>query len=77
MKTLHLFAGAGGGLLSDLILGHEPVCAVEWDKYACSVLRERVADGWFTNMQVYEGDVRLFDPSEYAGRVDCIAAGIA
>jgi DNA (cytosine-5)-methyltransferase 1 len=24
---------------------------------------------------VHEGDVRLFDPSEYAGRVDCIHAG--
>lgn len=75
MKTMHLFAGIGGGLLSDLINGHEPIIAVEWDGYACSVLRERVADGWFPNMQVYEGDVRLFDPSEYAERVDCIHAG--
>ena len=48
---------------------------MEWDKYACRVLRERVADGWFPDMQVYEGDVRLFDPSEYKGRVDCIHAG--
>lgn len=38
MKTMHLFAGAGGGLLSDLILGHTPVCAVEWDAYCCQVL---------------------------------------
>ena len=75
MKTMHLFAGIGGGLLADLILGHEPIVAVEWDKYACSILRERVKDGWFTGMQVYEGDVRLFDPSEYTGRVDCIHAG--
>lgn len=29
MRTAHLFAGAGGGLLADLILGHEPVLAVE------------------------------------------------
>ncbi len=26
-------------------------------------------------MHVWEGDVRLFDPSEYAGKVDCIHAG--
>ena len=32
MNTMHLFAGAGGGLLADLILGHTPVIAVEWDK---------------------------------------------
>ena len=75
MRTMHLFSGAGGGLLADLILGHEPVVAVEWDAYCCRVLRERAADGWFPGLHVHEGDVRLFDPSEYAGRVDCIAAG--
>ncbi len=75
MKTMHLFSGAGGGLLCDLILGHEPVVAVEWDKYCCRVLRERSADGWFPDLHVWEGDVRLFNPSEYAGRVDCIHAG--
>ena len=44
IKTMHLFAGVGGGILADLILGHRPIVAVEWDKYACKVLRERVAD---------------------------------
>ena len=72
---MHLFAGAGGGLLADLILGHTPVVAVEWEPYPCQVLRERAADGWFPGLHVWEGDVRLFDPSEYAGVVDCIHAG--
>lgn len=72
---MHLFAGAGGGLLADRILGHTPVVAVEWDKYCCQVLRERAEDGWFPGLHVWEGDVRLFDPSEYAGKVDCVAAG--
>ena len=72
---MHLFAGIGGGLLADLILGHRPIVAVEWDKYACRILRERAADGWFPDLSVWEGDVRLFDPSEYKGRVDCIHAG--
>ena len=75
MQTLHLFAGAGGGLLADLILGHTPIGAVEFDPYCCAVLRERAADGWFPGLHVHEGDVRLFDPSEYAGRVGCIHAG--
>lgn len=75
MRTMHLFAGAGGGLLADLILGHTPIVAVEWDKYCCSILRERAAEGWFPDLQVYEGDIRMFDPSEYKGRVDCIHAG--
>lgn len=75
MKTMHLFAGVGGGILCDLILGHTPVVAVEWDAYACKALRERAKDGWFPGLRVWEGDVRLFDPSEYAGVVDCIHAG--
>jgi DNA (cytosine-5)-methyltransferase 1 len=75
MRTLHLFAGAGGGLLADLILGHTPIAAVEWDAYCCQVLRERADEGWFPGLRVHEGDVRLFDPSEYARRVDCIHAG--
>jgi len=75
MKTMHLFAGAGGGILADLILGHEPVCAVEIDGYCCAVLRERVTDGWFPGLHVWEGDVKLFDPSPWAGRVDQISAG--
>ena len=74
-RTMHLFAGHGGGLLADLILGHTPVVAVEWDSYACQILRKRAADGWFPGLRVWEGDVRLFDPSEYTGKVDCIHAG--
>jgi DNA (cytosine-5)-methyltransferase 1 len=62
-------------MLADLILGHTPVCAVEWDPYCCAVLRERAAEGWFPGLHVHEGDVRLFDPSPWAGRVDCISAG--
>ncbi len=75
MRTFHLFAGAGGGLLADLILGHEPVAAIEWNPYACQVLRDRTADGWFPGLEVVEADVRTIDFRKWAGRVDCIAAG--
>ena len=75
MRSLHLFAGAGGGLLADLILGHTPIAAVEINPYCCNVLRQRRDDGWFPGLRVHEQDIRLFDPSEYAGRVDLIAGG--
>jgi DNA (cytosine-5)-methyltransferase 1 len=75
LRSMHLFAGIGGGLLADLILGHKPIVAVEWDKYACEVLRQRANDGWFPDLSVWEGDVRMFDPSEYAGKLDIIHAG--
>ena len=75
LRTMHLFAGVGGGILADYILGHRPIVAVEWDKYACRVLRDRVADGWFDGVSVWEGDVREFAAHDYQGRVDCIHAG--
>ena len=75
LKTVHLFAGAGGGLLADIILGHDPICAVEWDPYCCQVLRERAAEGWFPGLHVFEGDVRVFNASDWKGKVDCIHAG--
>lgn len=75
MRSMHLFAGGGGGLLADLILGHRPVIAVEWERYPCQSLRERAAEGWFPDLRVWEGDVRMFDASEYRGRVDVIHAG--
>lgn len=75
LRTMHLFAGVGGGILADYILGHRPIVAVEWDKYACRVLRDRVADGWFDGVSIWEGDVREFAAHDYQGRVDCIHAG--
>lgn len=75
MRTGHLFAGAGGGLYADLILGHRPVFAVEWDDYAAATLRERADEGWFPGLHLYHGDVRMFDTSPWKGRVDSIHAG--
>ena len=75
LRTGHLFAGAGGGLYADLILGHTPVFAVEWDDYAAGCLQRRADDGWFPGLHVHHGDVELFDPSDWAGRVDSIHAG--
>lgn len=70
MRTAHLFAGAGGGILADLILGHEPVVAVEWDAYACQVLRER-----FPGLRVIEGDVRDVDFARELAGIDALCAG--
>ena len=75
MRTMHLFAGGGGGMYADLILGHTPVVAVEWDKHACKVLRARKEDGWWPDCEIIEGDVRGVDGSRYAGKVDIVAAG--
>ena len=76
MRTAHLFAGAGGGLLADLILGHEPVLAVEWDADCCRSMRTRVRERWLpASLHIHCGDIQRFDFGPWAGRVDCIAAG--
>ena len=75
MKTMHLFSGAGGGLLTDLVLGHDPIIAVENDKFCCELLRRRSEEGWFPNLYMWEGDIKMFDPSKWQGKVDCIHAG--
>jgi site-specific DNA-cytosine methylase len=40
-----LFAGAGGGILGDMLLGHTPIAAVEIEEYPRRVLLQRQLDG--------------------------------
>ena len=75
LRSLHLFAGIGGGLLADKIMGHEPRFAIEVDPYCCNVLRTRASEGWFPELDVIESDVRDVDTCRFAGQVDCIHAG--
>ena len=74
MRELHLFAGAGGGILGGMMLGHEPVCAVEIDKYCRRVLQARQDDGSLPPFPIYE-DVRTFDGHAWCGLVDVICGG--
>ena len=74
LRTLHLCAGAGGGILADQLLGHRTVCAVEIDPYCQQVLLNRQADGslpWFPLF----GDVCAFDGRPWHGCIDICATG--
>jgi len=75
IKTAHLFAGAGGGLYTDLILGFTPILAVEQDEQRCEILRRRSQEGWWPDLHVWQGDIRLFDPSPWKRKVDLVHAG--
>lgn len=75
IRTAHLFAGAGGGLLASEILGHRNTLAVENNPRRCEVLRQSSIEGWFPGLHVHQGDIRKWDPAPWRGRVDCIAAG--
>ena len=74
LRSLHLFAGAGGGILADLQLGHVPVCAVEVNDYCQQVLSRRQADGHLPWFPVY-ADVKQFDGRPWRGVVDIVAGG--
>ena len=74
MRELHLFAGAGGGILGGMLLGHTPVCAVEVEPYCRDVLRARQADGLLPSFPIFN-DVREFDGRLWRGRVDVVCGG--
>ena len=74
MNELELFAGAGGGILGGMLLGHRPVCAVEYDAYARSVLLARQADGTFPPFAIWD-NVRSFEGRPWRGIVDVVSGG--
>jgi DNA (cytosine-5)-methyltransferase 1 len=74
LRTLHLFAGAGGGILADILLGHQPVCAVEIEPYCQQVLHARQQDGSLPWFPIF-ADVKEFDGRPWRGRVDVVCGG--
>lgn len=68
MRTVELFAGAGGAALGLHRAGAEAVALVEWDADAAAVLRAAGAEyGWADAVRV--ADVREWTASEEAGRL--------
>ncbi|WP_443937364.1 DNA (cytosine-5-)-methyltransferase [Pedobacter sp. MW01-1-1] len=69
-KVLELFAGAGGLAVGMEKAGLKCVALNEIDKYACQTLRKNRA-----HWNVLEGDIKTFDFSEYANKVDVVTGG--
>ena len=74
MNELHLFAGAGGGVLGGMLLGHTCVCAVEIEPYCRKVLLQRQRDGMLPLFPIWD-DVRTFDGRPWRGLVDIVCGG--
>jgi len=74
MRELHLFAGAGGGILGGMLLGHTTVAAVEIEPYCQEVLRARQRDGILPEFPIF-GDIREFDGRPWRGAVDVLCGG--
>lgn len=77
MKSVELFAGAGGLALGASLAGFESLAVVEWDRWACDTIRENqqrdypLVRGW----PVWEGDVRDFDWSSIPRDIDLLSGG--
>lgn len=74
LKTFHLFAGGGGGILADLLLGHLPVGACEIEAYPRNVLLRRQSDGLLPSFPIWD-DVRTLDGNAWRGTVDVLCGG--
>lgn len=74
MNELHLFAGAGGGLLASHLLGINTVCAVERDDYCQHVLIQRQNEGVLSPFPIWD-DVRTFRGEPWRGTVDLVSGG--
>lgn len=68
MRSVELFAGAGGLGLGVAQAGFEPAAVVEWDRWACDTLSENRP--W----PVHQGDVRKFS-YEGLGAVELVSGG--
>ncbi|TDG37980.1 DNA (cytosine-5-)-methyltransferase [Pedobacter changchengzhani] len=69
-KVLELFAGAGGLAIGMEKAGLKCVALNEIDKFACKTLRQNRP-----NWNVLEGDIKVFDFSEYHNKVDVVTGG--
>ena len=74
LNTFHLFAGAGGGILGDLLLGHNPIGACEIEPYPRNVLLARQADGHLPSFPIWD-DVATLDGNPWRGSVDVLCGG--
>jgi DNA (cytosine-5)-methyltransferase 1 len=78
MKTIELFAGAGGLGMGLSAAGFRPEVVVEWDRWCCDTIRENRKAGvaqvslW---PEPLEGDVRAVDFKGFEGRIDLISGG--
>lgn len=77
MKSVELFAGAGGLAMGVSLAGFESLAVIEWDRWACDTIRENQKRGYplVTDWPLWEGDVREFDWSSIPEGIDLLAGG--
>jgi len=74
MRSLELFAGAGGLALGVANAGFQHEAVIEWNHNACGTIRENNQRG-VIHWPLFETDVRTFDYSSYGEDIDLLAGG--
>lgn len=78
MRSIELFAGAGGLGIGLCQSGFQPARIVEWDRWCCDTIRENKrakvtpVSRW---PEPVEGDIRHVDFSQYEGKVELVSGG--
>jgi len=81
LKSIELFAGAGGLAMGVSLAGFKSQAVVEWDRWACDTVRQNSERGHplVADWPLFEGDVRQwineFDGSDDAKGIDLVAGG--
>lgn len=77
MRSIELFAGAGGLALGTSLAGFEHDAVLEWDANACRTLRRNKSLGvaHVRDWEIIEGDVCDHDFRQHAGRALLVCGG--
>ena len=77
MKSVELFAGAGGLAMGASLAGFHPVAVIEWDRWACDTIRENRKRGYplVSDWPLWEGDVREFNWTSIPEGIELLAGG--
>lgn len=77
LRSIELFAGAGGLALGIEDAGFKHDTVIERDKYCCDTIRENQSRGFasLNGWRLFPGDVREFNYSTVRGEIDLLAGG--
>lgn len=77
MRTIELFAGAGGLGIGVSRAGFKPAAVIERDHYCCDTIRENQGRGLspVAHWPLTEGDIRDFDFRSIRGKIDLVSGG--
>lgn len=77
MRSVELYAGAGGLAMGVSLAGFQSLAVLEWDKWACDTVRENQERGYplVHDWPLHEGDVRHHNWADVPEDIELLAGG--